>query len=236
MELCRYISFNRFCEMLFFKELSLVSPELWNDKYENYILQVLKAEDGAERLKNDIIIAKEFSEEHATWLVNFIKMVCSSVRCLCFSRSYDSEVMWNAYNNNNQTIMLVTDDHRVESINPDFEIRIVKYDLEQIGYKSFLCTLPSHIDDSYLRNTYELFIHKREFFSYENEVRVINLEDTKAPKVKSYPVPSLSDFISGVMVHPLADERYTLLIRKMCREFGLVFLGRSRIYEMKTII
>lgn len=236
MELCRYVSFNRFCEMLFFKELTLVTPELWNDKYENYILQILKTDGGTERLKNDIIAAKEFSEEHSLWLVNFIKMVCSSARCLCFSRSFDSEVMWNAYNYNKQTIMWVTTDKEVEFLNPDFDIRIVKYDLENIGYKNFLRILPKQEKENYIVNVFELFIHKRELFSYENEVRVIDLMDAKSPSEKAYPIFNLQNFIKGVMVHPLANERYTQLVSKICKEFDLPFLGKSEIYEMKEII
>ena len=47
------------------------------------------------------------------------------------------------------------------------------------------------------------------------------------------PIKDISYFVERVMVHPLADDGYVALIRKMCMHFGIKFWGRSKIYEFK---
>lgn len=44
-------------------------------------------------------------------------------------------------------------------------------------------------------------------------------------------VRSLADYIQGVRVHPLANERYVLLVKRLCEEYGLSFLGKSDLYS-----
>lgn len=236
MELCRYVSFKRFCEMLFSQELTLIKPEKWNDKYENYLLQIVNRQDGLTEFKAELMAASGFSAEIVDNMVEFAKRLCSISLCLCFSMSIDSEVMWNAYNDNNETIMWKTTDRKLESISRDFDLRIVRYDLEEIGFRAFLELFSLYNDHTSIINAYEFFIHKRSMFSYEDELRVVDIStENKDLEVRAYPIPSLKDFIDGVMVHPLASARYVSMVEQICHYFDIQFLGKSRIYELDNI-
>ena len=43
----------------------------------------------------------------------------------------------------------------------------------------------------------------------------------------------ISEYVEGVMVHPLAPEWYTNIIKDICLKNNIKFDGQSRIYELK---
>ena len=47
----------------------------------------------------------------------------------------------------------------------------------------------------------------------------------------SLSIYSLSEYIEGVRVHPMAKDWYSDLIEKICNEYKLTFLGRSDLYN-----
>lgn len=236
MDICRYVPFNRFCEMLFSQKLTLVSPEKWSDKYENYLLQICKINNEVQQLKNDFEKENNLTEFEAQRLIDFANYVCKKARCICFSMSIDSEVMWNSYNYNRETIMWKTTDKKVSSINQTFDLAIVKYDLETVGINSYLKLLGLYNNRPSIKNSWELFAHKRRMFEYEHEIRVIDIYNTEVDKeYSSYLIPSIKDFVDGVIVHPLADESYVEAIKVICDHFEIPFLGKSKIYDLTEI-
>jgi hypothetical protein len=48
LKLYRYISFKRFCELLFQQELTFVHPDMWPDQYETFVVRRLAAEQNKE--------------------------------------------------------------------------------------------------------------------------------------------------------------------------------------------
>ncbi len=234
MELCRYVSFERFCEMIFNKELTLISPDMWNDQYENYILRLISSDDGLNQFKDLLQSKSGTPEDRVDEFVNFIRTVCTVTRCLCFSKSLDEEVMWNAYSYENHAIMWTTTDDRIEKLNDGLSIRIVKYDLEEIGIANLMkhfrfVDTPTIVDDD------KLLAHKRKFFAYENEVRVINTDIYNRSSTKAYSIPELKDFITGVLVHPKAADSFVKMVGNLCGILDIPFLGRSKIYDFSEI-
>ena len=234
--LCRYVPFCNFCEMLFFQCLTLVSPEQWNDKYENYVMSLISqgklSGDFVEQIKKE----NRFNDEQVEEILGFAKDICKVAQCLCFSQSIDAEVMWNAYKYGNEAIMWITTDEKIKSITSDYVLAKVDYDLETIGINGFLDQFSTYNGDVALKNVQSFLSHKRQFFQYENEWRIIDMHFANSvSKTLSFKIPSLSDFIDGVMVHPQAEERYVRLIKQICEHFGVKFIGKSQIYEMKEI-
>ena len=239
MDICRYMSLQRFAEILFNKELTLVSPSLWNDKYESYISQIIQTEDGKSRLRDYLTRRFNTDDDKNNEMNEFVQLVCNCTHCLCFSKDIDSEVMWNAYNFNNQTIMLKTTDRKLQSIDYTIYTSVsdVEYDLEEHGIDEMCKQLEVKDECLSVKNSHRFFLHKRRCFSYENEIRIIyTAAQNKGKKTSSFPIDNLSEFIDGIMVHPLATDEYTALIEKICEDFEISFLGRSKIYELSQLL
>ncbi len=241
MDLCRYMSFQRFCEILFNQELVLVKPEKWNDGYENYLYRVIQNNETKEKVVSYLQSKQNnVSNEQIQEMLTFVNVVCDSTHCLCFSKSIDSEVMWNAYSYNSKAIMLITSDYEIEKLNSpttgSFDIKRVKYDLEDVGLEMMMNLLSVIDNRASIINYDQLFLHKRKCFEYENEFRLIvsNSQNRNNDYVR-YQIKCLSEFIKGVMVHPLADDFYSSLIEKMCTTFNVKYLGKSKIYNITEI-
>ena len=132
--------------------------------------------------------------------------------------------------------MWETTDERIEKINPKFDLAPVQYDLEEMGLRGFLHQFVTYKGKAAIIDAHKLFCHKRSIFSYENEIRVIDVESINSTTEKcSFHIASLPDFIEGVMVHPLAEDEYVKLVEEICNHFNIAFLGKSQIYEMKEI-
>ncbi|MBQ4428629.1 MAG: hypothetical protein II871_02525 [Clostridia bacterium] len=236
MELCRYVSFQRFCEMVMSSKLTLISPEKWNDKYENYLLRALEKPLLKQAFSDMLSDKLNLDKTQIDDLLCFSNTICAGARCLCFSKSIDEEVMWNAYNYGSQTVMWKTTDSKIEKINNMFDIRKVKYDLEELGVKGFVDLFSRTGATTGVTNPHNLFTHKRKMFSYENEFRVIDyLDEPNSPTFVAYPIEDISHFIDCVMVHPLAEDWYVSVIELICKNYNIKFCGRSQIYQLNNL-
>ena len=240
IELCRYMSFQRFCEILFNQELVLVKPEMWNDKYEKYIFQAINHDEGKNKISSFLKEKYTLAENEVDALINATKLLCDSAHCLCFSKCIDAEVMWNAYSYNSQAIMMKTTDDQIEKLNYSkssyFELQTVHYDLESTGIKYLFKLFGSNGKHITLVDAHNFFTHKRKCFEYEQEFRIIDM-NPKYNKINLLPyhIDDISTFIKGIMVHPLASDSYVSLIEKMCNSFKVKFLGKSKIYDFNVI-
>lgn len=239
----RYIGFQRFVDLLFNKELTLVSPSEWPDEYELYWLKLLESPDGVKQLQH--YIGTFLPQQHHAQTQNDILELCrltySSAYCLCFSKEKDSEVMWNAHSDNRQCIMFAVKQESLlkllDANNIDSTVKEVQYDLTSTAIEnSFFSQFKLYADNTVLWDKDDLLLKKRNIFSYEKEVRLIAYSHT-APKTNagkkllSIPIPDLSTFIEGVLVHPSAESSYVSLIALVCSQFKLNFWGKSSIYK-----
>ena len=239
IELCRYMSFQRFCEILFNQELVLVKPEMWNDKYEKYIFQAINTDEGKNKICTFLKGKYTLTEDKVDEIIRAFKLFGNSAHCLCFSKYIDGEVMWNAYNYNSQAIMMITTDDQIEKLNSQssyFELRTVHYDLESTGLNYLLDMFTSYDNQVSFVNAHNFFTHKRKCFEYEQELRVIDMDPQYAEaNFLPYHIDDLNTFIKGIMVHPLASNSYVSLIEKMCNSFKVKFLRKSKIYDFNVI-
>ena len=62
---------------------------------------------------------------------------------------------------------------------------------------------------------------------FENPYRGFHL----FPETTNVRIKELSDYIIGVRVHPQAEEWYVNLIKKICEEYHIKFIGQSELYK-----
>lgn len=236
----RYMSFERFSEILFNKELAFISPSRWNDKFEMTFSEELK-------LFKNVLLIEEMADnkgvsfrESYDALEEMVNEINKETFCLCFSRNKDSEVMWNSYGNGNDTIMIRTSIDKIVNIDPEniYPIRVC-YDLGKRSIEKWLEDCDFYKNGIMVTEDYQTFIgHKRKCFSYENELRIVANSHSKkvirydeVNKIIYFRIDDLAYYIENVIVNPLASDGYTRLIKNMCKHFGIRFGGRSKVYE-----
>ena len=235
LKLYRYVSFDHFIQMLFSQEIALVSPSKWDDSYEYYWKYYLKSPAGKAQLEAYISQFEGDALKRAETLISLCNFKYDRAFCLCFTRAKDEEVFWNTRSDNKRCIMFATTMSKIYNLfsQDDYEvIDEVKYDLERIQPEDFLSSFHVYSDGILQDNPDELLLHKRTIFSYEKEVRLIFTSVEKSEdEIRKIPIPILSDFIDGIMVHPLANNDYVSLIELLCKQFNIPFLGKSQIYS-----
>ena len=234
-KLYRYMSFQRFYQLLFQKKIVLVLPEKWDDEYEQFWLKSLASPEGQARCRKYIEGLSGNKAKINDEIEKLSGLLFKATYCLCFSTKKDSEILWRAYSDNKKGIMIATTREKIESVFPELPvIKEVVYDLDQRDmFGSFMKHFKVLSDGSVIHwDISDFLLHKRECFSYEEEVRVM-VHDWKATESGLLPVsiPDLRAFIDGVMVHPSADQEYVEVIELLCDHFSLPFLGKSRVYD-----
>ena len=148
--------------------------------------------------------------------------------------------MWNAYNHNNNAIMIRTSVDKLLALDPEsLSIFRVQYDLDNTALGVLMeNTSINGYGGITIHDCDQIIRHKRRCFKYENEIRLVGSHFCEVPhRIKDgilyLPIKNISDFSENVMVHPLADDGYVALIEKMCAHFGVRFWGKSKIYEFK---
>lgn len=237
--LYRYIPFARFNQMLFSKELALMKPSKWDDEYEQYWLRMIETPSGRAALRSYAEAAPGDRQYNVAFSQAICQIVFNLKYCLCFSSQKDSEVLWRANSDGNKGIMFATTAEKLTSLFSEEYVATIKkvsYDLESNDLASFLSCIHFHPEGAGFSDTDSLLLHKRRFFSYENEVRLIvaplAFSENEILKVS---IPELSDFIDGVMVHPLATKEHVALVELLCKHFSLPFLGRSKVYDFAPL-
>lgn len=244
-KLYRYIPFRRFKEMLETGCIAASNPARWPDEYELFWLMNLSTEEGIEALSERMkegVAEKDIEKVNAS-VLHLCKMIYQSEFAICFSENEDAEVLWRAYSDNtSSTIMLSSDVGRIARLgmdnkeNGDWSINKVCYDLTGNDFNEFLNRITIVPGKISIFNPRDFFLHKRSDFAYEQEYRMLiePQEFSDIPKERIYlRINDLSEFITGVMVHPLAEDSLVQEVRQLCDKYELVFQGKSEIYKYK---
>lgn len=242
MPIYRYISFERFYQMVFSRELALVSPSLWPDSYEMYWIKLLATDQGSEQLKEYILTLDGDHQQMIRRVHSLCTFMYNHMYCICFSKAKDSEVLWNARSNDTNCIMYATTPSRIDAVLPDevgdAAVKEVFYDLDNADtQRDFFSHFTLGDGMALYGESDDLFLHKRKCFAYEEEVRLL-FRPSDCPKdtVIKYPIPKLSDFIIGVMVHPLAGAEFVSKVGEICQKYGIEFWGKSSIYDFHPLV
>ena len=241
--LYRYMSFERFNEMLYTKKISANNPSLWPDQYELYWLRALSTAAGQKKLYEYIQskVDKSSGDWSAENAANLLKLSCNCIYAICFSKVGDEELMWRANSDNNHAVMIETSAGKVNALqdNNDQYTLLLK-DVEYVPDNNYtLETLLTKIHVFSAKsigyeNIDELFLTKRECFSYEKEARLLVEPNDLAYKENRVllDIPCLEELIDGVKVHPNAKDYHVDLVKTLCEKNNISFMGKSMLYTV----
>lgn len=244
MEVYRYIDYNRFKEIVEKKKLYFVNPFTeWDDDKEGFLYREAQRcgdlEESSEilkniknkkaiidQLRNGGLYKQKDSKEVLDWF---------GMRCQSWSKSKDSQEMWNNYSYNKRAICIATDtgkllqlhynDRKVEGVNVVYKNNLnvedeIKCDISRNGTQfNFPFVLSCKLKDE---------------FMYENEYRLyINLLDScgrfngKDHNGVFVPIDfEITEFINEVYCHPDATKDFVDEVKKYCGKNGLRFIAR----------
>lgn len=150
----RFMDFSKFVDMVVHENLTLVSPELWEDPLEKayfseYIIQ------NSEQPKSDI----NQDGYNLEYILEYI--VSLNTYALCWTRLEESDALWRIYSDNNQSVRIAVEESTLSNLSGCV--------LNPVQYKN----LPENenlLDYTY----YDLISMKRMAFKHEEEIRLIS--------------------------------------------------------------
>ena len=234
--LYRYLSADRFIEMVFSNSLAVINPSLWVDSFEKYWLNLLNLPEGKTLLYDYVERKGGNPSTDAETIMQLCQYQYDNSFCLCFSALKDAEVLWSAKSYSNKSVMFETTAGKLIELVPSGTVERVQYDLESNTIDDFLSRFDIFPEAISHFNTDQLLLHKRKCFSYEEELRLIMKPDEfHEGKIIKYPIPDLRELINGVMVHPLATPETVGLIEVICNTLQLPFWGKSKVYDFAPL-
>lgn len=224
----RYISFENFVDIVINEKLTLVSPlSFWEDTYEGWLFRMLQE-------KYPDSQSNQFPHNS----LQAIRLLSKSVVAQCWTKNCDTVAMWSIYSYSNKAVMIKTRRSKFDSINGTTSFVDVEYnDTKQIAEDELRKMMQFYNTQTGL-GLFAPFIRKRTAFSHENEVRLFAAKDglintNSKGETLDLNIAPVSEFIDGVMVHPLAPVWYVNIVQTFCDRFHIVFDGRSELYQLK---
>lgn len=226
----RYIGFDAFQNLLSTKQLLFKSPLSWPDKYEGVLYSL--ADNAVVRDK--IWKVAQYYTNDKNEVPQDIKDYAPFVRRQCWTYYRDKVVMWNAYPYNREAIMIGTE--KTEMAMLPVRIRNIIYVPNDFKVEEII---PDIVDKTGI-SIQSVFVHKREEFEYEHEVRYFLKSDllkkSEIKDIMTVDIPDIRCFIKEVLVHPEADDEYVGKIRAECMKYGVAFNGKSQLYDYTNAI
>lgn len=232
--------------MIYSSTITAVSPKKWDDSFEGYFYRYIDTLEGKQVLKD--FISSRFRGEKSVEneyekLKKFLDAMYNRTYAICFTTERDIELLWRANSKDNKTIMFETSSDYLEKLvseNEDlemFKVEEIQYDLENnCKIKDYLKNIDVGEGYRSIWDQESFFLHKRKLFMYEKEYRLIGTEYYNGKDgLLRIQIPIINELISGVMIHPAADDYYVELVRRICDQLGLKYYGKSEIYDFQTL-
>lgn len=193
----RVFPFSRLIQVFVCEKLTLVNPELWDDPWENYLYQVplFTAHElpisGKELIQNHSI---DLSEKR------------NAVYAQCWTRVEESDAMWRIYSPNHDGVRVKTTAHKLyQSISEGQDPCIGNVQYERVQ--------EIHSQTDYFQAVEEGFsidqlLIKRIAFEHEEEVRLIDVDETINSKIKHYSIDPNEFFDELTFDSRLSEDLY----------------------------
>jgi hypothetical protein len=161
----RYIDFTKFVDLLISNELFFSCPDKFNDSFEGSLTK--PTANKINSLSNN---NKEFTDFRES-----IRQIVG-INCWHMSQS-ESEAMWKLYLKSNEGIAIQSTFNRLancfEKTEDSIGLSVVKY----VDYETHEFKITNNS-----MNFYEPFVHKRDLFSHEKELRAIYINNPSPNK------------------------------------------------------
>ena len=210
--LWRYMSFEKFINILATESLFFTRADKYDDKFEGYIPEAIMRYYGSPNIR----IEPDLREY---------------IMCNCWHHGEEESMgMWDKYHIRNSGVAIKTTMGNLKNCLPDTPnifIGKVDYDVESIGNQNQI-EVPGDLSIENL--LHYLYFYKRKSFEYEQEVRAI-IDIRSIPRDAPYEfgtlveinVQTLIDENSEVIVSPHADEWITETVELIVERCGFQF-------------
>lgn len=221
--LFRYMSPWEFIKMVTEDSFEFSNPNNWDDKYEGILFHAMQKDEGR---KTIVDYAQMYGAQKGE-VEEKLRYVSDNTRCKCLSGTYDSVVMWSAYDYDNKGVMIEISRDDIEKADERILLCPIKYVNDNISLTEELREVLK--PDGII--THSVYTTKRASFSYEDEIRAFYRarfpEENTNARINIEP----SRFIKNVLIHPKADDFFESIIESLCKRTGIKFSGKSHIFN-----
>lgn len=228
INLYRYISYERFLEMIITNKIAAVSPSKWVDQYEGCFFKYINSGKGKKTFTEFIQKKTRGNyniEQTRVKLIEFFNLMNSQIYGICFSAAYNKELMWRANSANNKAIMICTSRDRIEELiqaNDEdylFTFNQVKYsEINEEWIERLFDRITFDDSSRFIYGAEDAFLIKRPDYSYEEEYRALGTYHDKTENgIIMLNIPVCNEFITGIMVHPLAKDSFIATVEEICK-------------------
>jgi len=200
----RIFPLKRFIELIKSKQLVLVTPEMWDDPFENFFLKA------------------NAYDEHGT--IVDLSNLRNAWFGQCWTKNKDTDAMWRIYSPNKDGVRVKTTVGKLfDAIyDKEYEYSPLTYFIGQVEYKtkqeleSFMknASFVDMVIGGQNTSLAHLLLIKRDAFLHENEVRLL-VNESDSDRAKEYkglykiPITNITSLIDEVCLDPrLSNEEY----------------------------
>lgn len=217
----RYLDFDKFIWMLQRKALYMPRADQLGDAFEGSTTRGHLAQWKAAAEKEADETKRRNIEGAISQLSDFAREFLPMTYVSCWHMSeVESHAMWKLYTKSSMAVAIASTFGRLENLLPDHaNVGIVRYvDFDKYTYPT--------------ENLFHRIMHKRHFFSYEQEVRAVV---QSVPRPPGIPQPDGNHFeglaymppvdprqlVTSVVIHPDASVAFATHIEEICATHGL---------------
>jgi len=216
------------------KELVLVTPDLWSDKYEGYLAREMKTIDGIGRVA--LLLHRKGIGVHPALTAAMLQQLQRGTYMQCWTAAAEKPSMWGEYSGDGASVRVTTTLGKIR--------RAAYLGIYKVEYRDKL-SLEEEIDEIFptpellLQISYpQIFRRKRQKYNHEEEIRLMYCafgfpNNSPNPKLHSVSFAHVPDFIESVVVDPRATDEATAQVQKFCADNGIPFGGRSSLHMPK---
>ncbi len=213
----RYMNFDKFISMLSHKALHFSRADIFTDKWEGAVPELI-----FKKLKD------ELSDEDTENTKTFIKKLKELTFVNCWHiNEFESAAMWDLYGSSDGTIAIESDIKTLEKVFLEINQSStdMKFEMNSVEYIDYKVKYDLTI------NPRKIFFYKRKSFEHENELRIIGQNNNLVNLIKclqifnyssnkrTYIQPiNLIELIKIIHVSPTAPIWFFELVRKVVQE------------------
>lgn len=228
-EIYRIFPVHRIEEMFSSQRLTLVKPQVWDDPFENFLLNCTAVEEDGTEVGLSVLAASWFGQ--------------------CWTLNADSDAMWRIYGQKKDGIRIKTTIRKLFSAawEPHNTFSFLKYFVGKVSYHT------REELESFLRDTSfwsiaiggqndgfaKTLLMKRTEFIHENEVRIlVNIAVTDNDKRIEgilYKIPiNTNDFIDEICIDPRLSDIEANVLKEKIKALGYAgAINQSELYKLR---
>jgi len=224
----RYVDFTKFISLLETQKLFFTRSDMFEDPYEG------RLSAASVRFLHDAMAKDGMSPSVIDQFLTGYENMRQHMFISCWHANQgESAAMWKLYLQSNEGVAIRTDSDTLSAI---LQAAPTNAGISEVKYIDYDNTpIPIH-------NTFFPYVHKRQSFAHENELRAIiwrmdSSNDSLIP-VGSTSVSvdvSLAKLIKAIHVSPTSPRWFGELVEQVARRYGLhVPIVRSNLYDRPT--